>query len=271
MFETGLGASLHTIEKNLTPEAIAAAAASRIATVEIHPILFEKDSDGSMRAALKETLRRTGIRPMTVHAPFGGAYDLSSLDEAVRREGLKVVLAAVDLAAEFGAPMVVVHASAEPIAPEERPRRLEASRDSLRQVGERCAATCRRAAVELLPRTCLGNTVEELLALLEGLPESVFGVCLDVNHLMDRMPALPEAIRALGSRLITTHLSDYDGVDEKHWLPGKGSIDWAAALAALKEIGYAGPMNFECSLPGETPTERVRALEASWDWLCTQA
>ncbi|HOM83602.1 MAG TPA: sugar phosphate isomerase/epimerase family protein [Armatimonadota bacterium] len=267
MLQPKLGASLHTIEKNLTPEALAAVEGSRIATVEIHPILFAADAEGSMRAALKEMLARTGIRPMTIHAPFGGAYDLSSLDERTRQAGLEVVLEAVDLAVEFNAPMVVVHPSAEPIPAEEREERLTRSRQSLARVGERCAETGRQVALELLPRTCLGNTIEELFALLESLPEEQFGVCLDVNHLMDRFAELPEAVRRLGSRLITTHLSDYDGVDEKHWLPGQGVIDWGALLEAFDATGYTGPLNFECRLEAPTPAERVRSLEESFDWM----
>jgi sugar phosphate isomerase/epimerase len=267
MLQPKLGASLHTIEKNLTPEALAAVEGSRIATVEIHPMLFAADAEGTMRAALKEMLARAGIRPMTIHAPFGGAYDLSCRDEKTRQAGLQVVLDAIDLAAEFDAPMVVVHPSAEPIPAEEREERLARSRQSLARVGRRCAETGRRVALELLPRTCLGNTVEELFALLEGLPEGLFGVCLDVNHLMDRFAELPDAVRRLGSRLITTHLSDYDGVDEKHWLPGKGVIDWGALLRALDATGYAGPLNFECRLEAPTPAERVRSLEESFDWM----
>ncbi|NMD45595.1 MAG: TIM barrel protein [Propionibacterium sp.] len=147
MLQPKLGASLHTIEKNLTPEALAAVEGSRIATVEIHPMLFAADAEGTMRAALKEMLARAGIRPMTIHAPFGGAYDLSCRDEKTRQAGLQVVLDAIDLAAEFDAPMVVVHPSAEPIPAEEREERLARSRQSLARVGRRCAETGRRVAL----------------------------------------------------------------------------------------------------------------------------
>jgi sugar phosphate isomerase/epimerase len=122
-------------------------------------------------------------------------------------------------------------------------------------------------AIELLPRTCLGNTVEELGELIRRLGDETFGVCLDVNHLMDRYGELPDEIRKLGPRLITTHLSDYDGVDEKHWLPGRGVIDWKAVKEALGEIGYKGPFNYECHLPGDTPGERIQAVEENFRWL----
>ncbi len=86
---------------------------------------------------------------------------------------------------------------------------------------------------------------------------------------MDRHAALGDVVRDLGDRIFTLHLSDYDGVDEKHWVPGEGVIDWTAFMRALHEIGYTGPFNFECNLPGETPARRLEALEGCFQWLCS--
>ena len=262
MVQPRLGASLHSIANPLTAEALSAVAASGIATLEVWPPLFDP-AGWDAKTALKEMLARTGIRPMTIHARFGGPYDISVLDTEAHRNAVADTLSAVDLAVEFDAPMVVVHASAEPIGAD-RPERRAQARRALGEIGRRAAAAGRRIAVELLPRTCLGNTADELLAILDGLPAATFGACLDVNHLMDRYRTLPDVIRRLGDRLITTHLSDYDGVDEKHWLPGAGVIAWPGVLAALDAIGYAGPFNFECRLEHDTPAARVRALEASF-------
>ena len=57
-------------------------------------------------------------------------------------------------------------------------------------------------------------------------------------------------VRAVGKKIVTTHVSDYDFVDEKHWLPGEGKVDWQALVQALKDVGYNGPwlyeIGFEC-------------------------
>lgn len=265
MFEPKLGASLHTITDSLTAEALQAVADSRIATLELWPALFAGKGDPA--AALRGMLARTGIRAMSVHATFGGRHDISVMDQEAQRFAIAETLSAVNLAAEFGAPLVVVHASAEPITPEERGARRAQARRALEEIGAHAARKGRRIAVELLPRSCVGNTASELLSLLEGLPNETFGVCLDTNHGMDRYRDLPADIRRLGDRLITTHLSDYDGVDEKHWLPGAGVIAWPEVLAAFAEIGYAGPFNFECGFKDRAPEARIRALEASFAWL----
>lgn len=261
MSQPELGVSLHCLTGELTEEALAAVGRSQIATLEIFPTLLAGDQD---KAALTKMLRESGIRPMTVHALFGGKHDISVLDASARREAVASTAQAVALAVDLGAPMVVVHASGEPILPEERGRRFDAARDSLSELGRVCRPAGKRIAVEVLPRSCIGNTTQELLSLLEGLPEETFGVCLDTNHLMDRWRSLPDDIRRLGSRLITTHLSDYDGVDEQHWMPGRGVLDWPAMMAAFREIGYAGPLNYECRPGGETVQERIEALEANF-------
>jgi len=36
-------------------------------------------------------------------------------------------------------------------------------------------------------------------------------------------------------------LSDYDFVDERHWLLGTGKIDCGELISLLKGIGYQGP------------------------------
>ena len=79
---------------------------------------------------------------------------------------------------------------------------------------------------------------------------------------------LAEHVRRLGDRLIALHLSDYDGVEQKHELPGKGVIDWESFMQALRDVDYAGPFNYECKLEGDTPQERVRSLEKNFKWLC---
>lgn len=115
-------------------------------------------------------------------------------------------------------------------------------------------------AVELLPRTCLGRSAAELLYLLEGMDAQTAGVCLDTNHLMGDFASLPAIVRNLGPRLLTLHCSDYDGIDEKHWPPMRGVIDWHAFLAALREAGYCGPFHYEATLDGQTPAERLTFL-----------
>ena len=271
MFDPKLGVSLQTVSATLTDELYATLDGSGIATVEIAAAYFGCACDEAQKAPLLEALRRNNIRVASVHALFGGAYDFSCMDDGMHQQAVATALSAVDLVVELDASLIILHASAEPLEPRERGTRLEQARRGLLKIGDRCRRAKKQVAVEVLPRTCLGNTVDELLDLLEPLDPNVFGVCLDMNHLMDRHQTLPAEIRRLGDRLIATHLSDYDGIDEKHWLPGEGVVDWQGVMAALAEVNYRGPFNYEAKLPGETPVERVVALRGNFAWLAAFA
>jgi sugar phosphate isomerase/epimerase len=54
--------------------------------------------------------------------------------------------------------------------------------------------------------------------------------------------------------------SVHDGVDERHWLPGKGIIDFKLIILGLQAKGYKGPWMFESA---GTAAEKV----ADWSRL----
>jgi sugar phosphate isomerase/epimerase len=213
-------------------------------------------------------LSRSGICPKTIHAPTGNAHDFSALDEKVYQNAVRSMGQSIALAVELDVPIIVVHASFEPIPARQRVARVEQARRAMAEMGDQCQKAGKKIAVELLPRSCIGNTVEELFTLLDGLDRDTFGVCLDVNHVMDRYQNLAADVGELGDTLMTLHLSDFDGVDEKHWLPGRGVIDWTRFMEALRDIDYGGPFNYECQLDGGTPQERIESLENNFEWLC---
>ena len=68
----------------------------------------------------------------------------------------------------------------------------------------------------------------------------------------------------MGDKIVTTHVSDYDEKNERHWLSGEGVIDWKALKDALIAVGYDGPWLYELGLSGSLPTiDRERRLEYS--------
>ena len=257
-----LGVSLNALDPEQQLATVERLAGSSVKAVE----LWEPEFNKSERhvAEMRRLLAAAGVTARTVHAAFGGSLDLSSPDPATVEAGLDAFRAALDLAVRMQAPMVVVHASAEPIGDEERAPRMAEAKRSIRTMADAAGKAGCRIAVELLPRTCLGNSGQELLTLLEGTDPSTAGVCLDTNHLMANFAALPDVVRSLGPRLIALHCSDYDGVDEKHWPPLRGVIDWPAFLAALRDVGFPGPLNYEAALDGETLDEKLAFLEDNY-------
>ena len=103
--------------------------------------------------------------------------------------------------------------------------------------------------------------------ILDGMNEEIFGVCFDVNHIMNQYPQIPAMTRKLGKRLFTTHISDYNGIDECHWLPGNGVIDWKGFVEALKDIDYRGPFNYEIRQQEGMPERKLQILEDNFNFL----
>ncbi|MFH1085464.1 MAG: sugar phosphate isomerase/epimerase family protein [Chloroflexota bacterium] len=238
-----LGVSTSLAQGWLTPEELQVIEDSPVAAIE----LMAPAMSGATPEALARTLAalaRSRLERWSLHTPFGREIDLSSLDEPVRQRGLAVVAEAMRFAAQVGCRVAVVHPSSEPIADDERAARFAQSRRSLAAVAELAAATGVRAALEPLPRTCLGNTLEEVDGLLADLPAYWLGICLDVNHINVREDVVA-AIYHLRDRLLTLHISDNDGADERHWMPGEGIIPWGEVVAALRDVRYGGPFLYE--------------------------
>ncbi|MBR5679024.1 MAG: sugar phosphate isomerase/epimerase, partial [Clostridia bacterium] len=95
--------------------------------------------------------------------------------------------------------------------------------------------------LENQPRTCLCRTSDEMLVFLSAIPDLC--VVFDTNHSLTEDNV--HYIRAVGEKIVSLHISDYDFIDEKHWLPLKGKNDWSGIVAALEEVGYAGRFLYE--------------------------
>jgi sugar phosphate isomerase/epimerase len=250
-----LGVSAFLAGHWLTPDEVTVLERSSAVSLEMAAPWFWDVPQAEVRATV-EALRNSTLELWSVHAPFGQDLDLSSLDDEMQQATLHAIKEAFCFAAELGCELVVVHPSAEPISPEERPARLARSREGLAELAKATSASGPRMAIEPLPRSCLGNSLAEMELLLEGLSENQVGICLDVNH-ANVGQDLGTFIARLGSRIWTLHISDNDGLDEKHWLPGEGVIDWRALLHDLDRVGYDGPFLYEVGRGDKGLTERL--------------
>lgn len=191
---------------------------------------------------IKEAHQR-GLEIWSVHLPFGDYWDISKMIEEKRNQILESHNQWLDWVAKWGIKKVIIHPSFEPISKQERSDRLETAKQSLEKLAEKAKTLGIEICVECLPRTCLGNSSEEIEYLISGSDD--LGVCCDVNHLLSETPT--HFINRIGSRISTVHLSDYDGIDEKHWMPGEGIINWEETIRSLANTGYKGPFMFEVS------------------------
>lgn len=263
MFKLELRASAGGLARPLDRNAVKAMRESRIAGFEITPANFENDPAGALRAELKAMFAEAGKLAPTYHLPFTRLDDVSDADEAVRLCAVGRQLRCLDEAYFFGAGIVVLHPSCEPFCGDRGVHILQLAK-SLAELAPALAARGQTVALEWLPRGCLGNSLVELeliMSLAAGLP---VGVCLDLNHLMSAHRELPAVIETFGSRLLELHVSDYDGVDERHWMPGEGVIDWPEVMAALRRIGFEGVFNYELYPVAGTAEGNIRRIERNF-------
>lgn len=111
-------------------------------------------------------------------------------------------------------------------------------------------------AVEDLPRSCVGRNSSEILEILSV--DDNLRCCFDTNHLLNENPV--DFIKKVGNKIVTTHVSDYDFINERHWLPGEGDNDWQGIITALKEVKYRGPWLYELGLGKKNSIIRERDL-----------
>lgn len=94
------------------------------------------------------------------------------------------------------------------------------------------------------------NNIDVMNEFLDRLDPDCFGICLDTGHLNLRDADQRNFILKAGKRLHALHIADNEGERDQHLMPfGKGHVDFAAVVEALREIDYEGPFNLE--IPGE--------------------
>ena len=197
-----------------------------------------------------------GIKLHSMHLPFMPFTQIDISSPLLADNTVEYYRELIEKGASIGIKIFVLHPSGEPIKDEERSLRMETAKKTLARLAEIASTNDAVIAVENLPRTCLGKNSAEIAELLSA--HEALRACFDTNHLLSE--PLADFMRNINNRIITTHISDYDFVNERHWLPGEGKINWQEILSILTEIGYQGPWIYELSLVCPKTILRDRSL-----------
>jgi len=213
-------------------------AGAGFACIEVNCAMGEDDfaweSPGAWRE-LASVSADLGVQVHAVHTPT----KLCPEDEGTRNgreRTLDILKKSADFAADVGAHVVVIHARP--------PRRIDSA------AGD----------------TYLRNLLDELAEYFLPLP-CVIGW---ENDRRSFPPAkLLEWVRSfgpssMGQHLCGLHLSDNDGKQDQHTVPGRGNVDWESFMKSLVAAGYTGPLMLEI-VGRHAPDELPNLLGACMD------
>lgn len=223
------------------------------------PRLWDRERRAALRALAAERSVTLASLCMNCH----WAFNLASPDARVREIGVDLLLEAIGLAADLGAPAILVPACDTQEVTTEEPYRL------FRRNLARCLAEAERAgvrlAVEAVGKPFLFN-VRQIRGLIEELASPCLGIYLDVGNAASGGLSAPDEIRAAAGLALLCHVKDTGGR-----FFGRGTVDFEACLRALREIGYEGFLLVELAPDPDDPLATARASKVWLDDLLTRA
>ena len=168
---------------------------------------------------------------------FNEGLCLSSPSDDVRRRAVDRLREYVNVAARFGAILVV--GQMQGFLKDEPNRRLGEARieqclKEVTAIAERHGTTIVLEQVNHL-QTGFNNTVKDVLELTERIGSAYFKPMLDTFHLNIEEKSLTDPIYRVGKNLRHFHLCESNA-----GVPGSGHIDFRQIFGVLEEIDYSG-------------------------------
>ena len=190
--------------------------------------------------SLKALADEVGIE-LTYSLGLDRAYDVSSLDESIRKGGVEYLQNIIRKMKIGGGTLLsgVSYAgwgTPDNFLGDKRPY-WEQSIKSMKEiikVAEECGVTYCVEAVNRF-ETCLINTAREALDYVAEIDSPNIGVLLDTYHMNIEENNIGDAIRLVGDRLTSFHTGE-----NNRTAPGRGHLDWDEIFGALADINYKG-------------------------------
>ncbi|WP_226345877.1 sugar phosphate isomerase/epimerase family protein [Agilicoccus flavus] len=209
-------------------------------------------------ATYVKALDRHGLRCGAVNSDVGDLNDPALTPEALR--GIARPL--IDLAAATGGALIVPcgRAAYEPFVDEAGD--LARIAENLRLLSSWCEQSGVRLLVEVLHHRRFVHSVEAADRLLAAVGPDVFGLLLDVSHVVASGDDPVEWAGRLGSRVERVHLRDAVPGDLNVGI-GRGDADFAGVIGALEAGGFEGTYILELETHDVQESEREADADRS--------
>ncbi len=193
-----------------------------------------------------QVLRDHGLGVSTC-AAMGPDRDLIHPDPAIQESGMKYLRGAIDATQALGAtnlvgPLYATVGRTWQQTPEERAHDLDVLVKHLGELAKYAGDHGVVLCVEPLNRfeTSFINLASQAIEVVDRVGHPACQVMLDTFHMNIEEKSLGAAIRSAGPRLRHFHACEND-----RGAPGSGNVTWNDVAAALKGIGYDGPVVIE--------------------------
>ena len=201
---------------------------------------------------LQAEARDAGLTFVDSHMPFNYETDIALPIAEYRPQMLARMKFNLELIHDYGVDTCCFHICSHYYKDIPMAQHMDAARRSLEEllpVAEELGVVI---CLENIFQPC--NTVDDVLTLIREFPSPYVGACFDIGHahLMERGMNIPDCIvpthwegvcpvpwekdvldRML-PHIVNCHLHDNSADLDTHTIPGMGTIDWAPALAKLR-------------------------------------
>jgi sugar phosphate isomerase/epimerase len=185
-----------------------------------------------------------------VHIPYEEAKQLWSLDADERNAFLEKHIRYIRRCMECGLPMIVMHVAKGYEPQHSNSYGIESMSclvDEAEQYGVQIA----------IENTRKPDLVE---AILHQIDRPFLGLCYDTSHGKLYEPVQFGLLKKYPHRLKCLHISDNDGIEDRHWNIGEGVIDWNEFVQCFPSGQYKGPLSLEVfpKEPHETECDHLK-------------
>lgn len=180
-------------------------------------------------------VKDSGLIFENIHAPFLNCNMLWSEDEDLRKTIVKKHVKLIEDCAKYEIPIMVMHVSEGFLL--KKPNKLGIK--SIQEIIKEAENNNVKIAIE--------NTDNNLFIdfALKNIHSPNLGFCFDSSHNEISRNNDINLLKRYGNRLLALHISDNDGLKDRHWVPYEGNIDWAKIKRDFPMETYKGHLSME--------------------------
>ena len=202
------------------------------------------DSDWRPLAGLIKSQLDGYTGRMGVHGPFYGVK-ISAFDTKIQQTIRDRMMQALEFVEQVQATHMVIHSPFEYFGNQflnlTKGKRLQLEIEATHSTLKGVVSAAADLGCTIVIENIFDKNPAMLLALVKSFESDYVKMSLDVGHalVMHKMgggPSPDQWVAAAGEHLGHVHLQDTDGLEDRHWPPGKGDINFYALFEELKKL-----------------------------------